>query len=66
MHQKCAGEEKRLPFPLDHFFFCFFAPAAAGAILIDVLVVDEGWSRGRGVKGGEFFLAEVALPDARA
>jgi hypothetical protein len=31
--------KNRLPFPLDHFFFCFFAPAAAGAILMDVLVV---------------------------
>ena len=26
-----------LPFPLDHFFFCFFAPVAAGAILTDLL-----------------------------
>lgn len=24
---------KASPFPLDHFFFCFFAPDAAGAIL---------------------------------
>lgn len=33
MCQEFVGAESRLPFPLDHFFFCFLAPAAAGAIL---------------------------------
>lgn len=36
-----------VPFPLDHFFFCFFAPVAAGAILTDLLGVRwdvDGWS----------------------
>ena len=35
-----------VPFPLDHFFFCFFAPVA-GAILTDLLGVRwdvDGWS----------------------
>lgn len=36
-----------VPFPLDHFFFCFFAPVAAGAILTDLLGLRwdvDGWS----------------------
>lgn len=28
-----------VPLPLDHFFFCFFPPVAAGAILTDLLVL---------------------------
>jgi hypothetical protein len=35
-----------VPFPFDHFFFCFFAPVA-GAILTDLLGVRwdvDGWS----------------------
>lgn len=38
-----------IPLPLDHFFFCFFAPDAAGAILTDlqvlrwVVVVERRW-----------------------
>lgn len=47
-----AGDEEEehhvhVPFPLDHFFFCFFAPVAAGAILTDLLGVRwdvDGWS----------------------
>lgn len=44
------GQERHhvhVPFPLDHFFFCFFAPVAAGAILTDLLGVRwdvDGWS----------------------
>jgi hypothetical protein len=32
----CERAEERVldvPFPLDHFFFCFLPPVAAGAIL---------------------------------
>lgn len=29
------GQRFSLPLPLDHFFFCFLAPDAAGAILND-------------------------------
>lgn len=41
-----------IPLPLDHFFFCFFPPVAAGAILTDLLVlrwrvVVEMWVDGR-------------------
>lgn len=46
-----AGEEEEhhvhVPFPLDHFFFCFFAPVLAGAILTDLLGVRwdvDGWT----------------------
>lgn len=45
-----AEEEQHhvhVPFPLDHFFFCFFAPVAAGAILTDLLGVRwdvDGWT----------------------
>lgn len=46
-----AGDEEEhhghVPFPLDHFFFCFFAPVAAGAILTDLLGVRwdvDGWT----------------------
>ena len=55
--QKTAGaEEQRLPFPFDHFFFCFFAPVAAGAIL-DVCSGGwmKGWSRCRAAKAGRVF-----------
>lgn len=37
-----ASKSLHIPLPLDHFFFCFFAPDAAGAILTDLLGVCGG------------------------
>ena len=39
--------DEDLPLPLDHFFFCFFAPVAEGAILTDLLGLRwdvDGWT----------------------
>lgn len=40
-HHGRMGQRFDVPFPLDHFFFCFFAPVLAGAILT-VLRVEMG------------------------
>ncbi len=45
-----------LPFPFDHFFFCFLAPDAAGAILTDGFVEVLGV----GIKRGERASTEFA------
>ena len=38
-------EEACVPLPLDHFFFCFLAPVAAGAILSDVGGINGSLAR---------------------
>ena len=30
------ADGRRIPFPFDHFFFCFLPPVAAGAMISDV------------------------------
>lgn len=64
-----ARKNVHIPLPLDHFFFCFFAPVAAGAILTDLLLllVVDGKGRwdqdGRGLRKGKVVVGNQFTKD---